>query len=478
MVTFKIETQACLGFIPYRCKGFTVVVKSEMDHFSPAAIAEAMTMTIPSDLAPGTQPVIVELPMFDAEGMAITYKLEGDFGLFLNDVLVTAQGRDRVLVSRTDRVLSGTYQVKYTGTTPTAGATSTGFRLQVYDRTGNLVSDQTYSVPIAGTMASLGIDPGTSVVPVTPVVPGTPVVVPIGGKPTTTPPPTTTDPKVPPPPATTEGTSNAAGNATIEKKMDIMMIVMMAILFILWFAVGWGMLAMHYRKQTGARKDELEELEKAGLRLAKLTWWQYILVVIAPVIILAMLGMYKGKVSDGPGLAWNPNKMVDNQEVVVKNAYDFDFGSRDGSFDEAAIVNGMKKPGDPQDIDQGASGEENSSRPSRKNKSPGGSIIKTAPKVVVQKLMESEVTAGYKTGTRNRFNQMESEILRGSNQDVKKGKGNRIEKNIQEEQSEMDDSMLEGLNRSNATASINNSQESPVRPLVQGKKSGKSKERM
>jgi hypothetical protein len=263
--------------------------------------------------------------------------------------------------------------------------------------------------------------------------------------------------------------------------MDLMMVVMMSILFILWFAVGWGMLAMHHKKQTGANKSELEDLEKAGLRLAKLSWWQCILVVIAPVVILAMLGMYKGKVSDGPGMAWNPNKMVDNQQaVIVKNAYDFDFASRDGSFDEDAIVNGVKDKGGPaKDPDQGASGEENSSRQSTKIKAIGGTIIKKPGKSpLVSKMKESEVTAGFKTGTKNRFNQMESEILRGSGQHDKKRNARRKEYDIQEENSEMDDSMLTGLNQSNATGSIGDSTESPLKRTPEGKKSGKSKERM
>lgn len=56
-----------------------------------------------------------------------------------------------------ERILAGeTYQLVYNGTPDGSG--SQGFNLKIYDSSGVLLSDEAYSVPISGTMASLGMD--------------------------------------------------------------------------------------------------------------------------------------------------------------------------------------------------------------------------------------------------------------------------------------------------------------------------------
>jgi hypothetical protein len=56
-----------------------------------------------------------------------------------------------------ERILAGeTYQIVYNGTPDGSGSQS--FNLRIYDSSGVLLSDEAYSMPISGTMASLGMD--------------------------------------------------------------------------------------------------------------------------------------------------------------------------------------------------------------------------------------------------------------------------------------------------------------------------------
>jgi hypothetical protein len=160
-VGFDLKIKVCSYFIPTWCRTVLTTIGAKTDFFGKEAM---QIQPMPTDWDPNTEAgklgfKLATLPAVDDDGNAFTpvvdspgIEIQGEDGVEKVFERVLASGNNSI--QGPERSLQGTtYSVVYKGATPGAGATSSNFRLVVYDHTGAVISDISYSVPISGTMA-------------------------------------------------------------------------------------------------------------------------------------------------------------------------------------------------------------------------------------------------------------------------------------------------------------------------------------
>jgi hypothetical protein len=248
---------------------------------------------------------IGDLPAADDEGNNFVYAngpndpvqildSNGDVATFAERVL--ANGNKSIRAPGRS-LAATTYSLVYTGGSVAAGATSSNFRLVVYDASGAIISDISYSVPVSGTMASKGLDTTPIIVTIgsgTPV-PGTPAPGPGTPVPGPTQKPTTIEQKL----------------DELETKSNALIIVVMIFLFIAYFVVGWGLFAYWYQKFKNQPKPNPNSgyaRNENAIDMSNILWWHWVLLAICPIALLIILGMSKpSRVEDNSGTIKNAN---------------------------------------------------------------------------------------------------------------------------------------------------------------------------
>jgi len=170
--TYEFTVVAYLALNRLRSKSFTITLKLERDLFSPDKMSSQI-LDVPVDAAGNDSVTLAVFPAVDANGNTLEYEMaSGSFGLFLLGKCLKGsctKSRLRTLAPMEDnswsnpnygllntrnRKLSNTnYELKYVGTGTNKAGDKLNFSLQVYDGTGKLVSDQSYDVPVSGTVA-------------------------------------------------------------------------------------------------------------------------------------------------------------------------------------------------------------------------------------------------------------------------------------------------------------------------------------
>jgi len=163
---YSFTVEVCLSRNLSVCNSWTQTVNVKVDTFSAENMASQI-LSIPTDADPitGDKVILSLLPLSDSDGNALNYNMSGEaFGLFYLGSAHDGQSTSRRILAQ-DKIFPGlsrqrlldtsstNYELRYVGTTTSGGATSHSFTLQVYDSTGSLLSDESYAVPVSGTMA-------------------------------------------------------------------------------------------------------------------------------------------------------------------------------------------------------------------------------------------------------------------------------------------------------------------------------------
>jgi len=273
ITTYLFDVQVCLTRNPSVCNSWTETVAVKVDKFSSDNVKEKiLSIPMDADVAGGDTVTLSLLPLFDDDGTALSYDMNGgDFGLFY--LGSKHSGTQRILAQdasfptlRRDRNLaagSQYYELRYVGTTNSNGVTSSSFALSVYDAAGNLVSDESYSVPVSGAMSAYS----TQQIPVVSEG-GTVIMV------------SQTDLFM------SIGTDNSALSWQTAASTDLNAATgkLLGLFAVLFFLPGWIMLL--YTLITDSKS------EKQSIKWSKLLWWQWMFVFLAPILVFLTKGMH------------------------------------------------------------------------------------------------------------------------------------------------------------------------------------------
>lgn len=304
ITTYSFNIQVCLTRNPNVCNNWTENVTVKVDLFSAEKIAGQM-LSIPVDADPvsGDKIVLSLLPINDTNGNALTYNLSGDsFGLFYlgsahNGRPTTRRvlAQDAIFPVRNRKLDTSTttYELRFIGTTTSSSGSTHSFSLQVYDHTGTLQSDESYSVPVAGTMATYS----TLAIPVVTETGGTTVSATalFGATPTVTTTTTTTTTNTPTTVIDSISTDNSAmawlssGNSGNYRKTTYAFIIGLSALF---FVPGWLMIIMI------TIGDLKKPLEKKTIKWSRLFWWQWMFAIMAPLLLLVTKSVYQAQLNE------------------------------------------------------------------------------------------------------------------------------------------------------------------------------------
>jgi len=283
ITTYTFNIDVCLTRNPSVCNSWTENIAVKVDIFSTENVAsQILSIPVDADVAGGDDVILSLLPLYDSSGNALNYNMTGDdFGLFY--LGSKHSGTQRILAQdaifptlRRDRNLSTSatnYELRYVGTTNSSGTTSLSFSLAVYDSTGSLVSDESYSVPIAGTMAEYS----TLEIP---VVSESGTVVTVSQSDLFN---------------SNISTDNSAlawqtsGSYDIDRATGILI----GLLAGLFFVPGWIMIIYTFIT------DKCNKKEKSAVNWSKLLWWQWMFVVLAPVFVFLTKGIHNNEESNG-----------------------------------------------------------------------------------------------------------------------------------------------------------------------------------